>query len=220
LGGEPFVLDLERLSGDLTLPFRRFDMGEILAEEVGLNRATGPKTTLEAGCGSGKMSVTLALRSKSFRCLGIDISESAVLYARKLAQAVEHVAEVKIAAGFSRMDFFAADCFAPGQFDYVFNEGTPEHFIDARRQGYFDKCARLAAKKVIIFVPNKDCPEQQEVSTHSHHDYEGTVDYEEDFTRDELRERLLAAHLDKVEVRPVTPGPWEKSRFLVGVGRP
>lgn len=213
-----FSLDLERLSGDLLLPFQQFDIMEILLDEVGARRATTPKTALEAGCGSGKLTVALALRAK-FRCLGVDISADAVQYARKLAQAVEHSVEAKLPAQFSRADFFEADCWGAGQFDYVFSEGVPEHFVDERRQRYFDKCARLAAKKVVVFVPNKDCAAQQQVSEHSRHDYEGTVDYEEDFTRQELRERLLKAPLEAVEVRPVTPGPWEESHFIVGVGK-
>ena len=76
---------------------------------------------LEAGCGAGAQTLTLALRSPQAQFTSIDISHESVARAREQAAA----------AGFGNVEFQQSDIFAlpfePGSFDHVFVCFVLEH---------------------------------------------------------------------------------------------
>jgi SAM-dependent methyltransferase len=76
---------------------------------------------LEAGCGVGAQTVTLAARSPQARFVSIDVSAASVAEAERRVRAAGH-ANVEFAQG----DIFALP-FAPGSFDHVFVCFVLEH---------------------------------------------------------------------------------------------
>ena len=76
---------------------------------------------LEAGCGVGAQTVTLAARSPGARITSIDVSEDSVAEARARVAA----------AGLASVEFLQADIFAlpfaPASFDHVFVCFVLEH---------------------------------------------------------------------------------------------
>ena len=81
-------------------------------------------TVLEAGCGVGAQTVTLAARSPGARITSIDVSEDSVAEARARVEA----------AGFPDVELRQADIFAlpfaPASFDHVFLCFVLEHLTD------------------------------------------------------------------------------------------
>jgi SAM-dependent methyltransferase len=78
-------------------------------------------TILEAGCGVGAQTVTLARRSPAARFTSVDVSAASIAEARRRVDA----------AGLTNVDFQRADIFAlpfpPGSFDHVFVCFVLEH---------------------------------------------------------------------------------------------
>jgi SAM-dependent methyltransferase len=112
---------------DLPESVRLADQARTLAELLHAGTAYPPgSTVLEAGCGTGAQTVTLAARSPGAHITSIDLSE------RSLAAAAERVA----AAGLGNVTFQPADIralpFAPESFDHVFVCFVLEHLPDPR----------------------------------------------------------------------------------------
>jgi len=82
---------------------------------------TAGSVVLEAGCGVGAQTVTLAQRSPKAQFLSVDISADSLAQARRATQAAG-VANVQ----FGQMDVFALP-FAPESFDHVFVCFVLEH---------------------------------------------------------------------------------------------
>src|SRR5713101_5663432 len=80
-----------------------------------------PRTRLEARCGVGAQTVTLAQRSPSARFTSVDISADSIAEAKKATDT----------AGFTNVQFQQADIFAlsfaPASFDHVFVCFVLEH---------------------------------------------------------------------------------------------
>jgi SAM-dependent methyltransferase len=104
---------------------RLFDQaGALLALLHGDTRYPPGARVLEAGCGVGAQTVTLAACSPQARITSIDISE------QSLAQARERVTAAGLAnVEFARADIFAAP-FEPGSFDHAFVCFVLEHLAD------------------------------------------------------------------------------------------
>jgi ubiquinone/menaquinone biosynthesis C-methylase UbiE len=84
---------------------------------------------LEAGCGVGAQTVTLARNSPNASFISIDISEDSIIEAKRTA---EH-------AGFSNVQFQRADIFKlnfkPKSFDHVFVCHVLEHLSRPEKNG-------------------------------------------------------------------------------------
>jgi SAM-dependent methyltransferase len=80
-------------------------------------------SVLEAGCGVGAQTLTLARRSPAARITCVDLSEASLAQARRAADA----------AGLTNVQFQQADIFAlphgPGSFDHVFVCFVLEHLV-------------------------------------------------------------------------------------------
>lgn len=101
---------------------RLHDQATTLVELLHGDTAYAPgSTVLEAGCGVGAQTVTLAARSPGARITAVDISAESVAAARQRVRA----------AGFGNVSFRQADLFAlpfaPASFDHVFVCFVLEH---------------------------------------------------------------------------------------------
>jgi 2-polyprenyl-3-methyl-5-hydroxy-6-metoxy-1,4-benzoquinol methylase len=101
---------------------------------------------LEAGCGSGRISIKLALKGTKVTLL--DSSVAALRLARKFAP-----------SNFSNITFINNSIFhiaaKDGAFDVVWNAGVLEHFWEAEQKTIIEEMLRVCTPggKVIILVP-------------------------------------------------------------------
>lgn len=115
----------------------------------------GGKNVLQAGCGGGKYSLSLA--SYGFTATAMDYTFSPLKNIARLSALLE------ISPG--RIRLVCADLermpFRDGVFDMVFNDGVVEHWLDDReRVEIINKMARLARPGgyVVVYVPNGGHP--------------------------------------------------------------
>lgn len=104
-----------------------------------------PKKILEAGCGSGIMSVFFSKRG--IECAALDRDRTVLEQARKNA------AELGGRVAFIEGDIFGMD-FRDQEFDLVFSQGVLEHFSD----GDIQKAAReglRVSRQLWVSVPNR-----------------------------------------------------------------
>ncbi|MCC7146987.1 MAG: methyltransferase domain-containing protein [Phycisphaeraceae bacterium] len=104
---------------------RLVDQAQTLVELLHHDTAYPPgNLVLEAGCGVGAQTVTLAKNSPRARITSIDISPDSLTQAKRRVEA----------AGFSHVTFMPADVFnlpfAPASFDHVFVCFVLEHLAD------------------------------------------------------------------------------------------
>ena len=101
-------------------------------------------TVLEAGCGSGLISLELAMKRNLKRLVLLDIREDILEKARNNFNK------------FINAEFMLGDVqnlpFRNESFDLVFNEGVIEHLDDMERG--VKEMARVSKKYVICFIPN------------------------------------------------------------------
>lgn len=111
---------------------------------------------LEAGCGSGKFSVTLA--TMGFRVVALDYTDSVlenVLSLKK--QAERYFGEIDLRV----MKDDLRNLEIKNSFDLIFNEGVVEHWLDKEERLNVIKQMKKVAKKggtIAIFVPNGKNP--------------------------------------------------------------
>ena len=103
------------------------------------------RTVLEAGCGTGRISLALAREGARVSCL--DVSVEAVQYARAL------FAEAGVPAHLSLASLFAIP-FPAGQFDVVWNAGVLEHFSKAERVEALRELLRVIAPGGVLITLN------------------------------------------------------------------
>lgn len=104
-------------------------------------------TVLEAGCGGGAQSLTLAQRG-GYQVSLLDFSAQALDYARRLfAQHGQPVQTIE------------ADAFARGQaeYDMVFNAGVLEHYDFSEQVRFVQGMASRSRRYVMVLVPNRAC---------------------------------------------------------------
>ena len=188
-------------------------------------------TTLEPGCGSGKLSMWYALRGASTWLL--DIDPGAIDYAAALWNKVRDWFNT-LETG--RLSPPYPPVFQHGSilklpypdewFDFVFNEGVPHHWgydpHDTRRQRSINQMARVAKRGgwVCVMVSNMHCERTREMAAETEHTYPGMPPKQKPFTQYELCRRLVIAGLDEqtVNVCPVS-GDLDESEIIAGWGR-
>lgn len=102
---------------------------------------------LEAGCGGGAQSLTLAQRG-GYEVSLLDFSPNALDYARRLfAQHGERVRTIE------------ADAFAsgPAEYDLVFNAGVLEHYSFDEQVQFLKGMASRSQRYVMVLIPNRAC---------------------------------------------------------------
>ena len=102
---------------------------------------------LEAGCGGGAQSLTLARRG-GYEVSLLDFSPNALDYARRLF--AQH------GCGVSTIE---ADAFAAGapEYDMVFNAGVLEHYSFDEQVRFLRGMASRSQKYVMVLIPNRAC---------------------------------------------------------------
>ena len=114
--------------------------------------------------------------------------------------------------------------FGDNTFDFVFNEGGPQHWgynpKDWRRQRSINEMVRVArvGAPVCVIANNALCTEIMAMANSVDHDYKGMPVREKPFTPEELRERLIKAGTERVNVVPVDSERFEDSRLIAGFG--
>jgi GT2 family glycosyltransferase/2-polyprenyl-3-methyl-5-hydroxy-6-metoxy-1,4-benzoquinol methylase len=102
---------------------------------------------LEAGCGGGAQSLTLAQRG-GYEVSLLDFSPNALDYARRLfAQHGQRVRTIE------------ADAFAsgPSEYDLVFNAGVLEHYSFDEQVRFLKGMASRSQRYVMVLIPNRAC---------------------------------------------------------------
>lgn len=158
-------------------------------------------TTLEPGCGSGKLSIRRVLGTTG-RAILLDVDDMALVYARRLADAAKALTGLKGEFDIRKGSVFGIPV-DDGKADLVFNEGVIQHWRDERlRQQGIDEMARVCQVGGIVCVigNNGHSPEEQQVDMTTHFGYEGMPDLRKCFTAEELKLRLGWAGLNHIKV--------------------
>lgn len=112
-----------------------------------LDRQTAPGTLIEAGCGTGEVTLRLAQRRNDPVVL-VDISPKALAMARALAKSMGVEAETRLC------DIAALSRNLPPQEDgTVYNVGVIEHFADC--SAILTEMARVGRKGALAVIPEK-----------------------------------------------------------------
>lgn len=172
-------------------------------------------TILEAGCGSGKLSINYAIQG----CISIllDIDEKVLNYAYDLIKATDSVLKTAIPA-IIRQGSVLELPFADNSIDFTFSEGVVEHFIGEKRQRCFSEMARVSRNKVLVFVPNALSEETMKTAEATTFEYLTTEKFETPFTPTELADCLERAGLHNIKVAPVFGEDVTKSKMIMGCG--
>jgi SAM-dependent methyltransferase len=104
------------------------------------------KTTLDLGSGAGQPSAILALAGKQTTLM--DWSPENLQFSKKLFETL------KLQGEFCRGDMLKPLPFKNNSFDTVFSCGVFEYFSDSEIEQILKEAFRVAAKNVIILVPN------------------------------------------------------------------
>ncbi len=160
---------------------------------------------LEAGCGSGKFSLSYALSGSEV--WAIDIAPDALAHARKLEAALR-----RLGAKFNihiRKGSVLKLAFPDNYFDLVFSESVPEHWVDdERRQICINEMTRVSRDSVIVISSNGLNPQQQEVDRTQQFDYVGMSRTRRCFTPGEFQSRMETAGLVNIKILPIgKPSP-------------
>ena len=221
--GKP--LDPQNLQRDLgyilggTLYHARF--ASICAPRLGLR-------VLEAGCGSGKFGLWYAWRSADVTLL--DIDPGVLVYTRALRDLMEKTLQddpgihqlswVKIVEG---SIFNLSRLYPDAPYDFVFNEGVPQHWpsSDWRRQHSINQMVAVTKPCGVVCVMGSNglCPDMVQYAQQVSHTYSHMPNRQQPWLPEELVRRMERAGLRGIEVAPVEASEWEKSRLLVGWGR-
>lgn len=179
---------------------------------------------LEPGCGSGKLGLWYALRGSEVTLL--DIDPGVIEYSKHLTSRVGkdlvleggwidlHVHH-RCASVFGLTRLFGIDVF-----DFVFNEGVPQHWTDWRRQGAINQMVAVTKPGGLVCVigSNAHCPAMMDYITKIDHTYAGMPPKQKPWTREEIRERLMKAGLMGVRVTPVDNAYFDQSMLLAAWG--
>ncbi len=129
-------------SGDIDYYNRHVEIHRPFLERV---LSFKPKRILEAGCGSGIMSIFFS--EQGIESVAVDRDETI------LRHAVETNIKLGGKAVFRRADIFGLD-FKDDEFDAVFSQGVLEHFEDDRIRAAMKEALRVAPR-VWVSVPSK-----------------------------------------------------------------
>ena len=194
---------------------------------VAIYKACPPKeglSVLEAGCGSGKFGLAYALKGCG-EVVMIDVDEEVLNYARRLRDAVNDLRGCRregvaaLPTSYLNRSVFKMPEDWTNRFDFVFAEGTAQHWIEEDlRQGCIDEMVRVSKGIVLIMGNNGLREEEQHADQFFSFTYKGMPPKRRCFTPDELRVRLSKAGLRNLSIGGVTPGLIEDSYLIVGWG--
>lgn len=166
---------------------------------------------LEAGCGTGKISIKLA-RETGCRVFLLDYSQDALKSAREILQELQKRDRKEYRAYFIQGDIKHLP-FLDYTFELVFNEGVIEHWRDDfERWSVIKEMARVTKRngKVLTWVPNKKCIFRKFWRATKWPGYfRGVKEYP--LTPLELKEALEKSNLNDTTVEAVDP---QKSFFI------
>ena len=238
------LLTEEGLQKDLGYVLHGIDCHHVLAEicppRPGL-------VVLEAGSGSGKLSIWYAVRGAE--CTLLDVDDAALRYAselcRRVGQATGKEVDVELCLG-SVLTMPHGELIVRGldwtdTFDFVFNEGVPHQWgfnaHDTRRQHCLNEMVRVTKPGgwVCVIGSNGHCPATVKMAETTNHSYLGMPPRQLPWTKEELAQRLMKAGLDlkTLHVQPVSAPPsglgadplglvesaWERAPLLAGWGQ-
>lgn len=133
--------------------FERIIRSAYMQKIVEYAKLNGSEEILEAGCGSGRFSVCLAILG--CKVTALDVSNQALENTERLASlARKYYGRLSIRTmkqNLERLDL------ADESFDVTFNEGVVEHWIDKKKRVYvISEMVRVTKEEgsVIIYVPN------------------------------------------------------------------
>ena len=170
-------------------------------------------SVLEIGCGSGKFSLSYAL--KGCFVSAIDIDPTCVEYAQRLLLALSALTRKYIPAEIKIGDMHHL-AFPDNSFDFVFSEGTHQHWPDEeRRQGSINEAVRvLRPGGIFCAIGNNGLnPKEEEIDRTFQFRYMGMPPTRKCFSPDELRERMEMMRRDCMQ--PAPPPPTQQKPPLV-----
>lgn len=155
--------------------------------------AAGPVlTVLDAGCGTGPLTLRLARRHPRWRITGVDFDEEAVELARRKAD--EHAA---LGASFQRLDMVTAN--GESRFDAVAAiECLSEIADDDAAIGFMAESLRPGGL-LLVHVPDRSWRPVLRSSSPV-----WKAERRHGYSREEIAEKVAAAGLDVASVRPTT----------------
>lgn len=205
-------LGLDSATVDVWYCFRTLRFHEIVMDAVG----GVPLRILEAGCGSGKLSIHWAMNGAEETVL-LDIDPDMVEYSRHLASACRQVlaavgkGDVRVNTNHVRGDVHSLP-YPDRYFDLVFNEGLLEHFPPPEQAAILREMGRVSRAWVAFQVPNAEDPKSVKIAAEARHSYAGMPEKEVPLLPDDCRAAVNAAGLKLILLQPY-------DRYLVGVAR-
>ena len=174
------------------------------------------KFVLEAGCGSGKFGISMALEVGANVTL-LDIDQGYLDNVMKLAKAVEGITALRLHISILQGDILALK-FKDNTFDLVFNEGVVEHYPreDPRRLRCIEEMARVSRDCVIIITNDADGERTKKRAEETRHTYESMPEKETPYTYEELLEMMKKVGLLDVTVERYTDEGTQE--YLIGCG--
>jgi SAM-dependent methyltransferase len=183
-----------------------------------------PQSVLEVGCGSGKLSLHIALQQVLLGTGGsvtlLDPDPDMEHYARSLTKAAWHLLHgVGILHNESALHLAPIVVNGDGRnltqpsdsYDLVWDEGLPEHLTPEDQVKLVKEMARVSKRYVCLIVPDAAHPESQRVSNEVHHHYHGLPEKEVPFTAEEARALVVSAGLELLVLEPC----MERFHFLL-----
>jgi len=211
----PKSLDLKSLFTDLEYTIFGTEAHKAFAKC--LPQVDGITTVLEPGCGSGKFGLMFALLG--CEVIMLDIDPEVIRYARRLRGALNELNGSPLATQI-RVGNIHKLRFADNSFDYVYNEGVSQHWVDEKlRQGSIDEMVRVSRNMVAIMGNNGLNPTEKEADEKVNFGYKGMPPKRKCFTPEELEMRMRKAGLKNVHVEAVLPGDIKNCYLIIGYGR-
>ncbi len=199
--------------------FEKFIESPYIRMIVRFAQIKGGGEILEAGCGSGKFSVCLAILG--CKVTALDLSHQMLRNTRRPGEiAASFLGKLNLRT--IRQDLNRLDI-SSDTFDVAFNEGVVEHWLDKKQRIHIiSEMVRVTKKGgvVIVFVPNGRHPLYYWWKLTR---YPGYIGSPEIFCYDtlELREEMKTAGLTSIETEGIDPflslSQWPTNCFFSGV---
>lgn len=178
----------------------------------------------EPGCGSAKFAIAYALHGSDI--YAFDIDKTAVAYACRLRDALKAlIGQFEFYPTITEGNIFKIPQSWNDEFDLVFNEGVPQHFLDERREVCIKNMVRITKPggMVVIIGNNGLNSHEQWIDENFEFKYEGMPPKRKCFTPDELEELMRKAGLQSISCNPLHDMgygriSWEEARLIIASG--